>query len=95
MITEKMSFARSMALTFSETNSSTTIRQDINPNFCIQIKKGSSRKKLLKKFFALLLLRTQTLTLGSECSKNYHFVFVIPLFIYLSDFDLLNMSYFS
>ena len=72
MITEKMSFARSMALTFSETNSSTTIKQDINPNFCIQ-RKGVKQIETAQKIFYTIIVKDPDPNIGVRMQQKLLF----------------------
>ena len=57
--------------------------------------KGYSKKQIVKDLLFSTPMRTQNVTMGSKCSENRFFQFFLPLVIYLSGFDLLNMSYFS
>ena len=62
----------------------------------IQTDKDYSKKQIVAKVaFSTPMLRTQNLTMGSKYSESSFFEFLLPLVIYMSGFDLLNMSYFS
>ena len=75
------------------------IMQLINPNFYISEQYESKSSRLLKKncckfVSSTQLLRTNTLTMGSKCGKHFVFGFLLPLVVYLSEFDLFKISYF-
>ena len=63
---------------FREGNSLITIMQLINPNYCILENLGSNRLTLPK----------------TNCCKGVFFGFLLPLAIFLSEFNLFN-NYFS
>lgn len=66
----------------------------------VSLKYWSERDKTQKNYFckdlsSTPLQRTQTLTVGSKCSESFIFGFLLPLVLFLSGFDMLNMPYFS
>ena len=78
----------------SSKSCSLSIQTIVSVKYCSQTDKDYS-KKYCKGVSSTPLLRTQTLTTGSKCSKNLVFGFLLPLVIYLRGFDLFVMSYFS
>ena len=85
---ENVSFPVSLATVDKETNFFNTPMQFIYST--ITDKTGVKPTYYSRRIVAKM---TQTLVMGSKCSKNYSFGFLLPLV--MSGFDLLSMYHFS
>lgn len=92
---KKYFYSVSMAIIVRKTNSFITIKQLINTKTQISLKKSGSTNKGHSVQIFHFITKTQTLVPWSKCCKTTFLGFHYHFFIYLTDFDLFNLSYFA